>query len=106
MRQLVKILHVCFGLLPWIIVLFIDSLAIRLLALGGIIAVMAQWLILGHCFLYPLENEDGSTESEIERTLSKMLQIPYEEFKKGMIMVNFLSPSFMELSRIAKVLGV
>lgn len=106
MRQLVKILHACFGLLPWIIVLFIDSLAIRLLAIGVIIAVMAQWLILGHCFLHPLENEDGSTESELEQAFSKMLQIPFEEFKKGLIMVNFLSPSFMELSRIAKALGV
>ena len=91
---------------PWIAAIWFRQAWIIMLCLAVHLFVLTQWAILGRCFLHRIENGGTSDESEWITYFATIFQIPLEEFKHGMILVNGLAPNFLHLSRLAGALGL
>lgn len=99
--------HILMAASPWFAAIWFRKVWIIILCVAIHIVVITQWAILkGRCFLSRIENNGLSDESDALINLSAWLQIPYEEFKQGVILINGLAPNFLHLSRLAGALGL
>lgn len=97
--------HVALTAVPWILALWVRQAWIILICIAIQILLHAQWLIVGHCVLNPLENENnGTTDSFAMVRASECLGIPIEDFKKGFLLINSVAPSFFQMGRLAGAL--
>jgi hypothetical protein len=102
-----KRLHILIAVSPWIAAIWIRQVWMIILCLAIHFVVITQWAILkGDCFLHRIENRGSSNDSELSLYLADMLQIPHEEFKQGVILINGLAPNFLHFSRLAGALGL
>jgi len=101
-----KRFHIVMIASPWIAALWFRQVWIIIVCLAIHLLVMAQWSILGNCFLNRIENEGKSDESEILLNAADWFQIHPEELKRGYVLINSLAPNFLHLSRLAGALGL
>ena len=106
MGEWLKLFPICLGASPWIAAIYFRQTWIIILCLAVHVIVITQWAILGHCILNSIENGGASNESEWTIYIASAFEIPIEEFKHGMILVNGLAPNFLHLSRLAGALGL
>lgn len=97
--------HILLALSPWLIALFVRSPTILLAAIAIQMLVIIQWVVIGHCILNPIEN-NGSKNSHAAESLAEWLQLPMEEFNKGIALIHTAAPSFLQFSRLARSLGI
>jgi hypothetical protein len=105
-RDVLKWIHGIASAAPWLLVWWIREPYWILICICITILLMTQWLVLGRCILNAIENNDGSTESEMMVYLSSLLQIPLESIKNGYILTNFVSPMFAHFSRLCRYFGI
>ena len=101
-----KRLHICLAASPWIAAIYFRQAWIIILCLAVHVIVITQWAILGNCILNRIENEGASDDADWMIYFASVFQIPIEELKHGMILVNGLAPNFLHLSRLAGALGL
>jgi hypothetical protein len=95
--------HLALTAIPWILALWVRQAWVILICIAIQILLLAQWLVVGHCVLNPLEN-DGSTESFMMIRASEWFGVPLEEFKRGFVLINSVAPSFFQMGRLAGAL--
>jgi hypothetical protein len=100
-----QVFHIALALLPWMIALFVRSPTILLAAIAVQTLVMIQWVVIGYCILNPIEN-NGSKNSHITESISEWIQLPIEEVNKGIALIQTAAPSFLQFSRLARLLGI
>ena len=103
--QWLQVLHAVLATLPWVVLLWTRNLWVSVVWLAISLMVTAQWQVIGTCILNPIENEGGQYAVFVEK-LAGWFKLPVEESDKGFTLVNMLSPSFAQMSRIAGALGL
>lgn len=99
------VLHCCLATIPWLSAMFVQTPGFLLLAVLVNIGILVQYLILNTCVLTFIETP-GENESFITIGLATLTQTPLEAVKHAVTLINFVAPTFLELSKIAERLGV